>query len=112
MLCRMFPFLFLVMCRIRSLRRRILCVASSAFFEPPNFRSTSCMTLWPDKLFTLGKRECEGHSACRDAMNASAWAMAVSMSRTSLSTLVCTLTTSSLSPAIALAFRLCFMNRT
>ena len=30
----------------------------------------------------------EDHSGCRDAMNASAWAMATSMSRTSLSTFV------------------------
>jgi hypothetical protein len=41
------------------------------------------------RLLSLEARgEHEDHSTCRDAMNASAWAMALSMSRTSLSTFV------------------------
>jgi len=52
------------------------------------------------------------YSVCRDAMNASASAMALSISRTSLSTFVWTLVSSPLSPAIALALRLCFMKST
>ncbi len=52
------------------------------------------------------------HSVCKAAMKASAWATEASISRTSWSTLACTLTNSSLSPAIARALRLCFMNST
>jgi hypothetical protein len=38
--------------------------------------------------FMLEESKRINHSACRDAMNASAWAIALSMSRTSLSTFV------------------------
>jgi len=44
-------------------------------------------------------------------MKASNWAMALSMSRTDVSTFAGVLVLSRLKPAIALAFKLCLMNR-